>query len=158
MDISAISQVTGAMSGSAGVAADSSQILSEIAANSALTDGERSAMVQSVALADTLNDSAAREVVLSQVQGLGIFLKNAGDKGLPRWSVMTALRAYGLNIEEKPSVRGSAVVAQARANLSKVAENHGVSLHHAVAAAQTAVAAPVAHAPVQHAVKIEKVA
>lgn len=158
MDISAISQVTGAMSGSAGVSVDSGQILSEIAANSALTDGERTAMVQTVALADTLNDSAAREVVLSQVQGLGIFLKNAGDKGLPRWSVMTALRAYGLNIEDKPSVRGSAVVAQARAHLSKVASNHGVSVEHAVAAAKVAVTAPVTPAPVQHTVKIEKVA
>lgn len=159
MDIAALSQVVGTASGSAGVAVDSSALLSEIAANTALTDGERSAMVQSVALADGLADSGLREVVLSQVQGLGIFLKNAGDRGLPRWSVMTALRAYGLNIVEKPSVRDSAAVTQARMNLSKVAQNHGVSLSHAVAAAKPAPTAPVAPAPVaQHAVKIEKIA
>lgn len=156
MDIKALSQVSGAVGGPAGVAADSSALLSQIAANSALTDGERSALVESVALADGLADQGLREVVLSQVQGLGIFLKNAGDRGLPRWSVMTALRAYGLNLEEKPRVSDAGLVAQARANLSRVAESHGHRLNHALHAVKAA--APVAEKPVYHAVKIEKIA
>jgi hypothetical protein len=122
-----------------------------------LTDGERTALVQAVALADQGTSGELRSQILSQVQGMGIYLRHTGDEGLPRWSMMSALRAYGLNLEpgvyskaaSQSGVAGVATTTAVQAKLASVVASRNVSVDHALAVAkQVAYVAPEAPARV----------
>ena len=136
-------------------------VLSNIATAPGLTETERTNLVRVVAQADqALGAGPSLDQVLEQVQGLGLFLRSTGDQGLPRWSVMTSLRVYGLNLDPGASAprpdpaAQAAAVSAARQQLQTVAAGRGVSLEQAVnVARQVVVQAP---APVQPAPRVEK--
>lgn len=143
MDIRALSQLSGG--GSASVAAvpvDTRALISEIANSTSLSDGERSGLISAVATVDQNLIGATRATVLEQVQNLGLYLRNtSANESFPRWSMMTALRAYGMNLQEGgPSVTASTV----RVQLEQVAQtSRGVSLDTAVAVAAHQIQRPV---------------
>lgn len=66
------------------------------------------------------------QIVEARLNMPGIYLRKQDSEGIPRWVVMTALRAYGLNIENEGEPRASPL--------------------REAAAAATQAAAPVAHA------------
>lgn len=149
MDIRVLNQLAGAASSPASavsVPADSRVVLSEIASSDALTDVERSGLISAVAAVDSGLSGVERSDVLAQIQRLGIYLRNSGSDGYPRWPMMTALRAYGMNLTGDGGGQAqTAVVANLRGQLEQIAQGRGVSLEKAIAAAT---ALPVAPQPV----------
>lgn len=153
MDVQALANVVGTTSGSSVVAvqvpSDVRAALGSIATQDGLTGSDRSALVQAVASASQLSGTA-RTQALSQVEGLGVYLRHTGDEGLPRWTMMSALRAYGLNLQQNSYPAGiseSAVAKNVQAQLESIAASRGASLPQALNVAQ-AVTAVQAVAPV----------
>lgn len=132
MDIKALSQIAGAGSSASAVAvpADSRAMIREIAASTRLSETQKTSLVAAVAAADS--GLADRSAALARAQMLGLYLRNTGNDGFPRWSMMTALRAYGMNLTES----AAAPAAMQQALQSAVAETQ-VSVETAVAVART---------------------
>lgn len=150
--------VTMAMQGSGGpvaaLQADARAVVAQVAENTGLSEGERVALVAATVEIDQfITAQPARSDALSQVVGLGTYLRSTSTKSIPRWNVMTALRAYGLNLTEdyatpKPKVSQEVAVQQVQSRLESVARaSRNVSLETAVAAAR-ATPQPAAKAPV----------
>lgn len=156
MNVGLPTAVNGALSGSAGaggITADVRGILTQIAQAPGLAEGERTALVQATATASSIANADLRAVALRQVSTMGLYLSKTGDSGLPRWSVMTALRAYGLNLQQTPrpqtAEQNGATAQKVAQQLETVAQTRGVSLNR-VLQAQPVQAAPVpAPTPVQ---------
>lgn len=105
MDIRAYSQVSGPTAGG-GVAAlpdlpaDSRAALTQIAQMTEVPPAVRTELVQAVAMVDAGGlVGQLRSQALSQINSTGMYLKQTSSEGWPRWNVLTALRTYGLNIE-----------------------------------------------------------
>lgn len=151
MDIRAISLLNGASSSAAALTlpVDARAVIGEIAGNEALSDGEKGGLIAAVATVDQGLSGNARSVGLAQIQGLGVYLRNTGNDGFPRWSMMTALRAYGLNLATTSAVPVQpqpVVQAAVQSQLNDIAQSsRGVSLNTALAVAQ-ATPAPVVKA------------
>jgi len=143
MDIRVLSQISGGVASASAVSvpADSRALITEIAASSALSDSQRTSLVAAVAAADSGLQVVERSAALERIQMLGLYLRNTGDSSFPRWSMMTALRAYGMNLTEEAAA--PAAVNQA---LQAAVAPRNVSVETAVAVARTMppVAAPVA--------------
>lgn len=139
MDIRALSQISGgATSASAvNVPADSRALVSEIAASAGLSDGQRGGLIAAVAAADSGLSMAERAAALERIQRLGIYLRNTGNEGFPRWTMMTALRSYGMNLTSEAAAPSA--VTQA---LQQAVADTGVSVQTAVAVAATMAPAP----------------
>ncbi|TKW61281.1 MAG: hypothetical protein DI628_01230 [Blastochloris viridis] len=133
MDIRVISQITGGATSASAVSvpADSRALLSEIAANTALSDSQRTNMVAAVAAADS-GLQVDRGAALERIQMLGLYLRNTGDSSFPRWTMMTALRAYGMNLTEEAAAPSA--VNQA---LQAAVAPRNVSVETAVVVART---------------------
>lgn len=123
-----------------------------------LAQAERTALVQATATASSIANADLRAVALRQVSTMGLYLSRTGDSGLPRWTVMTALRAYGLNLQSAPKAstpEEDAQVAQAVARqVAAAGASRGVSVQQALqntAASQVAI-------PVQSAVQAKNAA
>jgi hypothetical protein len=107
-----------------------------------LTDGglsrdQVSALSAAVAQVDAgIENPALKQQVLNEVSGMGMYFKNTDTEGFPRWPVMTALRAYGLNLSVPQGQGEQEVARRVRQVLSDVAQQtRGVSARQAVAAA-----------------------
>lgn len=105
MDIRAYSQVSGPTAGG-GVAAlpdlpaDSRAVVTSIAQMTEISPAVRTELVQAVAAIDAGGlVGELRKQSLNQINNLGVYLKQTSSEGWPRWNVLTALRTYGLNIE-----------------------------------------------------------
>lgn len=155
MEIRTFTQNLGASmaqgSGVPAVSPNVRQVLSDIASNTALSDGDRTAMVAAVAEAQGIKDSVVQAQILAQVQGLGVYVRHTNDEGFPRWNVMTTLRVYGLNLKQGQGGASDAVVAaRVQQKLESVAQGRGVSVQQAVAVANAAQqAAEVQQAPAE---------
>ena len=137
MDIRVLSQLAGASSSAAAVMvpADSRAVISEIASSTTLSDGARSSLIAAVAQIDSGLSGAVRTDALQQTQRLGIYLRNSGTEGFPRWPMMTALRAYGMNLSSSGGNSSqTAVISNLKSHLEQIAQGHGVSLQKAIAA------------------------
>ncbi len=167
MDVRALNALTGGYNATvaAAVPVDTRALISEIATTTSLSDGERSGLISAIAKVDQNLIGASRATVLEQVQNLGIYLRNTSvNESFPRWSMMTALRAYGMNLQEKspePAVTASKILSQ----LDQIAQaSRGVSLETAVAVAARPAPLPVVAvdnaetAPVDDGPRIEKIA
>lgn len=157
MDIRVMSQLTGAASGSAAavVPADTRALISDIANSEALTESARSGLIAAAAQIDSGLTGAVRTEALAQVQGLGIYLRNSGTEGYPRWPMMTALRTYGMNLTNNGGGGQAAVISNLKSQLEHIAQGHGVSLQKAISAASNLPAAAVYTPPVRVPVKVE---
>jgi hypothetical protein len=125
--------------------ADAQQALVQIAQTPDLTDSERTQLATAVAQIDAgVQSPALRQSLFTQVSGLGVYLRSSGSEGWPRWTVMTALRAYGLNINRTDtSQTEQAVAAQVEQNLNALAQqSRQVSLGQALARVQNATPTP----------------
>ncbi len=143
MDIRVLSQISGgaASASAVSVPADSRATIRDIAASTRLSDGQKTNLIAAVAAADSgISD---RGVALERAQMLGLYLRNSGNDGFPRWTMMTALRAYGMNLTEEAAA--PAAVNQA---LQAAAATADVSVETAVAVARTMAPVPVAPKPV----------
>ena len=148
MDIRAISQLNGSYAGAAGVAVpgDSRALITEIAMSTRLSERERSGLIAAVAAADSGLAGLNRTEALQQVQNLGLYLRNTGNEGFPRWTMMTALRSYGMNIQQ------DLAAPEGFTNLlQNLAQTRQVSVDYAlrVVAERQTQAAPVAEVAVQ---------
>jgi hypothetical protein len=121
-------------------------VLAQIAEAPGLAQAERTALVQATATASSIVNPELRAAALRQVSGMGLYLSKTGDSGLPRWTVLTALRAYGLNIQNAPKVatpeQNAQVAQQVAQQVAAVGANRGVSVAQALqntASAQAAV-------------------
>ncbi|PIZ30068.1 MAG: hypothetical protein COY40_05530 [Alphaproteobacteria bacterium CG_4_10_14_0_8_um_filter_53_9] len=134
------------------ISARAAAVVSAVAADTRLSTPERTSLVQAVARFDQAQISkSTKDVLFGQVEGLGTYLRNTGNTSWPRWQQLTALRVYGLNIEQgaKSDVE-EVVIAQTKELLNSLAQSsRNVSLQTAVTAPAPA-AAPTA--PVQVAV------
>jgi hypothetical protein len=157
MDIRVLSQLAGANSSAAAVAvpADSRAVINEIAGSTTLTDSARSGLIAAVAAVDSGLSGATRSSALAQVQGLGIYLRNSGTDGYPRWPMMTALRAYGMNLTNNGGGGQEAVISNLKSHLEQIAQGHGVSLQKAIAATSSLPAAAVYTPPVKVEVHVD---
>ena len=140
MDIRVLSRLAGATSSAAAVAvpADSRAIISEIASSTTLGDSARSGLIAAVAQVDSGLTGVTRSDALQITQRLGIYLRNSGTEGYPRWPMMTALRAYGMNLtnnaDSMSDVGQAAIISNLKSHLEQIAQGHGVSLQKAIAA------------------------
>jgi hypothetical protein len=107
-----------------------------------LTDGglsrdQVSALSAAVAQVDAgIENPTLKQQVLNEVSGMGLYFKNTDPEGFPRWPVMTALRAYGLNLSVPQGQGEQEVARRVRQVLSDVAQQtRGVNARQAVAAA-----------------------
>lgn len=134
MDIRALSQISGGTTSAlaVNVPADSRAVISEIAANTALSDGQRTHLITAVAAADSGLQVGERSAALERIQMLGLYLRNTGDSSFPRWSMMTALRAYGMNLTDEAAAPSA--VNQA---LQAAVAPRNVSVETAVVVART---------------------
>jgi hypothetical protein len=128
------------------VANDVRSVLTQIAEAPGLVEAERTALVQATATASSIANVDLRAVALRQVSTMGLYLSRTGDSGLPRWTVMTALRAYGLNLQSAPKAvtpEQDAQAAQAVARqVAAAGANRGVTVQQALqntAGAQAAI-------------------
>jgi hypothetical protein len=138
MDIRVLNQLSGAnsLASAVSVPVDTRAVLSEIANNTAMTAVERSGLISAVATVDSNFSGVERADALAQVQRLGIYLRNSGSDGFPKWPMMTALRAYGMNLTGgEGGAAQTSVVANLRGQLEQIAQGRGVSLEKAIAAA-----------------------
>lgn len=152
MDIRApVPALQGSSSGSAvevpAVAPAVRNVLAEIASNPVLTDVERTALVAATATAGQISNVSMAELALETVSSTGIYLRNTGGSTSPRWQVLTALRAYGLNLSEqahaKPRPSDAQLAAQVNAQLNAVVRaSRGDSLEQVQAVAKAVQAAP----------------
>lgn len=140
-----VAGATGLSAGVAAVPADVRAVLTQIAEAPGLQQAERASLVQVTATASSIANSELRSVALRQVSTMGLYLSRTGDSGLPRWTVMTALRAYGLNLQSAPrpqTPEQNAQVAQTVARqVAAVGAERGVSVQQAMQAAPAAMAA-----------------
>jgi len=120
--------------------AEAVQALTEITSGG-LSEVEISTLSAAVAQVDAgVQSTATRESLLHQVQGLGMFFRNTDTNGFPRWPLMTALRAYGLNLSGQSTNSEAAVAAQVQQQLNSIAQqSRGTTLNQALAAATAAV-------------------
>ncbi len=129
------------------VAASVRNVLAEIASNPVLTDVERTALVAATATASRISDVSIAELALETVSTTGIYLRSTGGATSPRWQVLTALRAYGLNLSEQrhaePRPNDAQLAAQVNAQLNTVVRaSRGDSLDQVQAMAKAVQAAP----------------
>lgn len=131
---------------------DTRAVISQIAASEGITADQRTALVAVAMDIDAyIQAQPMRSGALDKVSGLGVYLNTTSTHTVPRWNLLTALRAYGLNLTEKPSVSHEQTAVNAQQQLEAVARQaRGVSLDTAlatVAAQSRAVqAAPVVQA------------
>jgi hypothetical protein len=134
------------------VAPEIRSLLTQIAEAPGLAEAERTALVQATATASSIVNPDLRAAALRQVSGMGLYLSKTGDSGLPRWTVLTALRAYGLNLQAAPkaattqnSPEANAQVAQQVAKqVAAAGAARGVSVQQALQnTASTQAAVPV---------------
>jgi hypothetical protein len=150
MSIGTIPTVAGGQSAPATalptVSSEIRAVLTQIATAPGLQESERAALVQVTATASSIADAQLRAVALRQVSSMGMYFSRTGDSGLPRWTVMTALRAYGLNIQQnatQATSHQSAEIANSVARqVSTLAASRGVSLSQALQSAPQAQAIP----------------
>jgi len=108
---------------SVSIASDLQQTLTTIAQTPNVSDAQRRTLIQAVAtVAQSVQSSALRAQTLNQVTNMGIYLATTQTEGFPRWNVMTALRAYGLNLQQTPKVLEQAAVQAVQQQLSALAE------------------------------------
>lgn len=137
MDISALSQLSGGLNTSAAavsVPVDTRALISDVGGSTMLTDMQKSGLIAAAATADSGLSGEARTTALQQIQQLGIYLRNSGVDGYPRWPMMTALRAYGLNLSTGTSTGQASVVSNLKGQLEQIAQGKGVTLEKALAA------------------------
>jgi hypothetical protein len=141
MDIRVLGQISGgaASASAVNVPADSRATLRDVAASTQLSDSQKTNLIAAVAAADS--GVPDRGATLERAQMLGLYLRNSGNDGFPRWTMMTALRAYGMNLTDE-----AAAPAAANQALQAAAAPANVSVDTAVAVARTMTvpAAPVA--------------
>jgi hypothetical protein len=138
------------------VSAQVRSVLATIASATTTSDSQKQALVAATATASQIADVNVAEIALETVSTTGIYLRNTGSEGWPRWQVLTALRAYGLNLTEKPAApvpNDAALAAQVQQQVANVLrEARNVSVAQATQAVQSA-PAPAAQvvqaAPVQ---------
>lgn len=134
------------------ISPDALAVVSEIAANTGLSASERGSLIQTTAAIDQfVTAQPDRAGALSQVSGLGVYLRQTSSASWPRWSVLTALRSYGLNLTETqrvdPAPTQEQAVQHVRQQLETVARaSRDVSLDTAIAVTR-AVAPVVQQAP-----------
>ncbi len=117
----------------AGVPADIRNVLTTIATSPGITEADRTSLVKATAVASGISDASLRSVALKQISGMGLYLSSVGDNSLPRWSVMTALRAYGLNIRDKtPTESDTTRTAQAMQQVAALAKANNISVTQAI--------------------------
>jgi hypothetical protein len=121
--------------------ADAAAVLNDIVSQPNLTDGERTALAQAAAYVDqNIAVQPARAEALAQVSGLGLYLSSTSTDSIPRWTVLTGLRAYGLNLKEpapQPTPTPQQAQAQVAQKLQAVARaSRNVSLDTALAVAK----------------------
>ncbi|HEX2859650.1 MAG TPA: hypothetical protein VHP58_05595 [Alphaproteobacteria bacterium] len=121
-------------------ASDAMQVLSEISQSGGLSVEEITTLSAAVAQVDAgVQTASVRENLFSQVKGLGMYFRNSDTNGFPRWPLMTALRAYGLNLSGQSTQTEAAVAAQVQQNLNAIAQqSRGTSLSIALASATAA--------------------
>lgn len=126
------------------VPADSRAVISDISSSTGLSDSVRTELVQAVAAVDSrISNPTLRSDVLQQVSSLGFYLNNTSDDSMPRWSVLTGLRLYGLNLKPPQASASVAadggdewrVAAQVTDRLRALAAGKGVSLEQVRAVA-----------------------
>jgi hypothetical protein len=129
MNIQALSplvqKAAGPVSGASAVtiAADLQQTLTTIAQTPNLSGAQRSSLTQAVAtVAQSVQTTAVRVQTLNQITNMGIYLATTQPEGFPRWNVMTALRAYGLNLQQTPKLLEQAAVQAVQQQLNALAE------------------------------------
>ncbi len=135
MEIRALNQLSGGYAQASGVAVpgDSRALIMEIAVSTRLNERERSSLIAAVAAADNGLTGMNRAEALQQVQNLGLYLRNTGNEGFPRWTMMTALRSYGMNIQQ------DLATPDAFTNiLQNIAQMRQVSVEYALKVAATA--------------------
>ena len=141
--VRAVQAVIGGPSGPAAaldVQPDTRAVISQIAASEGITESQRSALVAVAVDIDAyINAQPLRAGALDQVAGLGVYLNQTSTNTVPRWTVLTALRTYGLNqAGSTPAVSSEATAQQAdqqaTASLESVARSaRSVSLDTALA-------------------------
>ncbi|PZP39172.1 MAG: hypothetical protein DI585_04960 [Pseudomonas fluorescens] len=138
MDIRALSQFAGGNTSAVAlsVPVDTRAFISEVASSGSLTDAERSGLISAVALADSTLTGGARAQVVQQIQSLGLYLRNTGNSGFPRWTMMTALRSYGMNLSAEQAESGAMAAIQQK--MQQAVQGRGVSVEAAIAAARSA--------------------
>jgi hypothetical protein len=153
MNVSMPNAVTGALNGSTGVGSDVRGVLTQIAQAPGMNEGERTALVQATATASSIANAELRTVALRQISSMGLYLSRTGDNGLPRWSVMTALRAYGLNLQQTPRAptpeQSGAAAQKVAQQLESVAQSRGTTLNRVLQAQPAAPAPAPTPTPVQ---------
>lgn len=65
-------------------------------------------------VSDTLGSNA--------VAGMGVYIDRAVSDGVPKWEVMTALRAYGLNLQDKEPAAVQEPQAKAQEPVARTAD------------------------------------
>ena len=130
--------------------ADARAVITDIAQNEALAPVERAALVDAaMAIDQFIASQPDRAGNLDQVVGLGVYLSKTSATTWPRWNVMTALRAYGLNLKEQPSQPApteAQAAQQVQARLEGVARgSRQVSLDTALAVARAPTAPVIQH-------------
>lgn len=114
---------SGSAASSVSIASDLQQTLTTIAQTPNLSDAQRSSLTQALAtVAQSVQSSALRSQTLSKVTNMGIYLATTQPEGFPRWNVMTALRAYGLNLQQTPKLLEQAAVQAVQQQLNALAE------------------------------------
>jgi hypothetical protein len=126
------------------------QVLTQIT-EGGLSRDQISSLSAAVAQVDAgIQDADLRKTVLNEVSGIGMFFRNTNPEGFPRWPVMTALRAYGLNLSVPAGQGDAAVASQVRQTLQAVTQNNnlGATAQQVVAAAPQQVVLKVVSATV----------
>lgn len=121
--------------------AEALQALAALVNSGGLSEAEVGTLSAVVARVDAgVQSAATRQNLLQQVSGLGLFFRNTDTNGFPRWPLMTALRAYGLNLAGQVEQAEVAVAAEVQQQLNTLAQqSRGTSLGQALAAATAAV-------------------
>lgn len=114
------------------ISSEGRSVVADVSASGGLSDAVRTQLIQAVAAVESgVSSPTLRADVLQQVSGLGFYLNNTSDTSWPRWSVLTGLRLYGLNLkaQESAPVAGEQQVAAAvTSTLRELAASKGVSL------------------------------
>jgi hypothetical protein len=126
-------------------------VLTNIATLPNLSDAQRSSLVAATATASQIVDITISEVQLETISSTGIYLSNTSGTSWPRWQVLTALRAYGLNLTEKPVAPApqavqapyAQVVAQVQAQLNTLVQEARTAAPQQAQAVSQKAAAPV---------------
>jgi hypothetical protein len=125
---------TSSLSALSSIPADIRTTLTTIAETAGLTESDRTTLTRATSIASGIADSSLRAVALRQISGLGLYLGSVGNTTLPRWSVMTALRAYGLNLRENaPTQNDSTRTAEVLRQVAELAKANDTTVAQAIA-------------------------